>query len=201
MGARAGQGRGSGVSRRSRCGEGAASGSPVRSPTRLLPAPLAFLTLPGCGARSPIYISFRFGGPEGEEELYTYLHEEEKKKKLIDTEVESAMRSNSGEKKKKKLSKGRGGRGDEERRRRGGKKKTHCEPRTTFFFFLKRKTFESARQSTSGCRRPFPGPRGGWGRGAPLLSACECCSVTSLIPHSSGFLLLCCYFSFLFFFW
>lgn len=55
VGTRTGQGRGSAVSRRSRCGEGAASGSPVRSPTRLLPAPLAFLTLSGCGARSPIY--------------------------------------------------------------------------------------------------------------------------------------------------
>lgn len=55
VGARTGQGRGSGVSRRSRCGEGAASGSRVWNPTRLLPAPPAFLTLSGCGARSPIY--------------------------------------------------------------------------------------------------------------------------------------------------
>lgn len=37
VGARTGQGRGSGVSRRSRCGEGAASGSRVWNPTRLRP--------------------------------------------------------------------------------------------------------------------------------------------------------------------
>ena len=126
-----------------------------------------------------------------------------RKKKLIDTGVESAMRSNSGEKKKiKKLSKGIRGRGDEERRRRGKKKKTPLRAAHNFFFFLKRKSFESARLSTPGCRRPFLGPRAarGVGKGRPPFVSLRAllCDIT----HSTLFgvlVVVLLFFFFLFF--
>lgn len=123
---------------------------------------------------------------------------------MIDTGVESAMRSNSGEKKKKKKEtfkrkKGEGRRGKKAKRE---KKKTPLRAAHNFFFFLKRKSFESARLSTPGCRRPFLGPRAarGVGKGRPPFVSLRAllCDIT----HSTLFgvlVVVLLFFFFLFF--
>ena len=126
-----------------------------------------------------------------------------RKKKLIDTGVESAMRSNSGEKKKKErnFQKEEGG-GETRKEGEEGKKKTPLRAAHNFFFFLKRKSFESARLSTPGCRRPFLGPRAarGVGKGRPPFVSLRAllCDIT----HSTLFgvlVVVLLFFFFLFF--
>lgn len=110
---------------------------------------------------------------------------------MIDTEVESAMRSNSGKEKKTfKRKKGEGKRGKKPK----GKKKKPTGSRTQLFF-LKEEKFRVRSLGYPALGAPLSGAalREGEGR-APPLSGCERGSVTSLIPPSSGFLLLCCFF-------
>lgn len=112
---------------------------------------------------------------------------------MIDTEVESAMRSNSGKKKKKtfKRKKGEGKRGKKPKK----KKKKNPTGSRTQLFFLKEEKFRVRSLGYAALGAPLSGAalREGEGR-APPLSGCERGSVTSLIPPSSGFLLLCCFF-------
>ena len=126
-----------------------------------------------------------------------------RKKKLIDTGVESAMRSNSGEKKKKERNfQMEEGGGETMKEGEEGKKKTPLRAAHNFFFFLKRKSFESARLSTPGCRRPFLGPRAarGVGKGRPPFVSLRAllCDIT----HSTLFgvlVVVLLFFFFLFF--
>ena len=122
---------------------------------------------------------------------------------MIDTGVESAMRSNSGEKKKKErnFQKEEGG-GETRKEGEEGKKKNPTASRAQLFFFLKRKSFESARLSTPGCRRPFLGPRAarGVGKGRPPFVSLRAllCDIT----HSTLFgvlVVVLLFFFFLFF--
>lgn len=123
---------------------------------------------------------------------------------MIDTGVESAMRSNSGEKKKKErnFQKEEGGGETRKESEEGKKKKTPLRAAHNFFFFLKRKSFESARLSTPGCRRPFLGPRAarGVGKGRPPFVSLRAllCDIT----HSTLFgvlVVVLLFFFFLFF--
>lgn len=108
-----------------------------------------------------------------------------------------------GKKKKKKETfkrkKGEGRRGKKAKRE---KKKTPLRAAHNFFFFLKRKSFESARLSTPGCRRPFLGPRAarGVGKGRPPFVSLRAllCDIT----HSTLFgvlVVVLLFFFFLFF--
>lgn len=115
-----------------------------------------------------------------------------REKKLIDTEVESAMRSNSGGK-KRNFQKEEGG--GETRKEAEEEKKKKPTGSSAQLFFLKEEKFRVRSLGYPALGAPLSGAerREGEGR-APPLSGCERGSVTSFIPPSSGFLLLCCFF-------